>query len=74
MGGANDPGNRVDVCPSGHFNIHVILAALVFERSLPGGTRRERQLAAQGFARWVEAGRPGNPHAAYGLQEVSRHG
>jgi hypothetical protein len=74
MGGDDEPRNRVDVCPSGHFNIHAILAALVFGRPLPGGTRREKQVAAQGFARWVEAGRPGNPHAAYGLQEVAHHG
>jgi len=57
-GGPDNAGNRVRCCPSGHANIHVALRDLVHLR-VPKGTREERRLAQVGFARWVQAGRPG---------------
>jgi hypothetical protein len=67
MGGPNLPSNKVVVCPTGHYNVHAVLAALVFGHDVPRATRAERHLAEVGFQMWVDAGRPGNPHGAYGL-------
>lgn len=68
MGGPDEETNRVVVCPTGHFNIHAALAALVFNHPMPKVSRSERQLAMTGYKRWVAAGKPGNPHGAYALQ------
>jgi hypothetical protein len=68
MGGPDVAGNRALVCDTGHRNVHTLMGPLVNVGIMPrGGTRRERELAREGFDRWVAAGRPGNPHAAYGL-------
>lgn len=67
MLGPNIPSNKVRVCPTGHFNIHAVLAALVFGHDIPRSSRHERHLAEVGFQMWVDAGRPGSPHAAYGI-------
>jgi hypothetical protein len=66
MGGSSEKENFVEVCPTGHYNIHAALAALVFAKPLPKVTAEELRLAKLGFQRWVDAGKPGNPHAAYG--------
>ena len=66
MGGASTPENLAPVCATGHYNVHRILAALVFGTERPGGTISERRLAAAGYEKWIAAGKPGNPHAAYG--------
>jgi hypothetical protein len=75
MGGPDAGGNRYLVCDTGHRSTHVILAWLIFGLEAgapdPGGTRRERQLARIGLDAWTAAGRPGNPHAAYALHNVS---
>lgn len=67
MGGPNLAENKVVVCPTGHFNVHAVLASLVFGKPLPRATRKETELAHRGYQAWVDAGRPGNPHGAYGL-------
>lgn len=67
MGGPDIETNRVTICPTGHFNVHTVMAALVFGHPVPKSTRNERDLAQAGFDAWVAAGRPGNPHASYGL-------
>lgn len=67
MGGPNVPANKVTVCPTGHFNIHAILAALVFGKPAPKATRSETDLARRGYEAWLAASKPGNPHGAYGL-------
>jgi hypothetical protein len=67
MGGPDVAWNKLRVCPTGHFNIHAALAALVFGKPLPKVTRNELQAARKGYDGWVAAGKPGNPHAAYAL-------
>jgi hypothetical protein len=67
MGGPDVETNKVTVCPTGHFNIHTVLAALVFGHPVPKSTQNERHLAEVGYEMWAGAGKPGNPHAAYGL-------
>lgn len=66
MGGPSEPANFVTVCPTGHFNIHAALAATVFDTPVPEVTPEELRLANLGYQRWLDAGKPGNPHAAYG--------
>ena len=58
MGGPDTPANIVKICPTGHSSVHVAIRDLVRLR-VPKGTREERRLAQVGFARWVQAGRPG---------------
>jgi hypothetical protein len=71
MGGANAPSNRVRVCDNGHRAVHTLLGSLAHDRAMPDeGTPSERAMAQEGFRRWVAAGRPGDPHAAYGLHVV----
>lgn len=67
MGGPTEPANLVTVCPTGHYNIHAAMAALVFGTPVPKVTREELRIATLGYQRWIDAGKPGNPHAAYGL-------
>jgi hypothetical protein len=68
MGGPDDPGNWLWTCDTGHRNVHALLGPLANRGAMPvGGTRTERAAAQAGFDRWVAAGRPGNPHAAYAL-------
>jgi hypothetical protein len=67
MGGPSVPDNKVVVCPTGHFNVHAVLAALVFDQPQPKATRNEVELARRGYEAWIAAGKPGNAHGAYGL-------
>lgn len=64
MGGPDVPENRVEVCPTGHTNIHMLLALLVKhdgnlsrEQTL-GYAKHEIDLAKNGYFRWVAAGKP----------------
>lgn len=66
MGGTSDADNMVTICPTGHYNVHAAMAALVFDKPVPRVTKEELRLAQLGFDRWVAAGKPGNPHAAWG--------
>lgn len=66
MGGQTEPSNLVTVCPTGHYNIHAAMAAIIFNKPIPKVTREELRLAKLGYQRWVDAGKPGDPHAAYG--------
>lgn len=71
MGGPDVPGNWLWTCDTGHRNVHALLGPLANDGVMPkGGTRSERAAAAAGFTRWVEAGRPGNAHAGYGVAGV----
>lgn len=68
MGGADEAGNWLFCCPTGHYNIHALMGPLANTGTMPaGGTVLERRWAQEGYDRWVAAGRPGNPHGAYGL-------
>ena len=66
MGGPDIKENKIVICNTGHLNVHWLLASLVYGFSVDGGSRTERKLAKQGYDAWVQAGKPGNPHAAYG--------
>jgi len=68
MGGPSTPENLIPCCPTGHYNVHRVLAHLVFGTANPGGTRTERRTAAEGYKRWLAAGKPGNPQAAWGVK------
>lgn len=68
MGGKDVASNRARVCDTGHRNVHTLLGKLANGYPMPaGGTASERALAQEGYDRWVTAGRPGDPHAAYAL-------
>lgn len=68
MGGPDEPGNKILICPTGHSNIHRLMGPRANGHAMPaGGTDTERRYAELGVQRWINAGRPGNPHAAYGL-------
>jgi hypothetical protein len=66
MLGESVPENMVEVCPTGHYNIHAALASLVFGKAMPKVTKEEQRLAQLGYDRWTAAGSHGNPHASYG--------
>jgi hypothetical protein len=68
MGGPDIESNKLGACDTGHYNTHGALAALVFDKPMPKNTTRsEQQAAKRGYNKWVLAGKPGNPHAAYAL-------
>lgn len=71
MGGADTPANKKKVCPTGHFNIHAALAAIVFGKPIPVVHREELRLAWLGYNMWVAAGKPGNPHASYAFHAAA---
>jgi anaerobic selenocysteine-containing dehydrogenase len=60
MGGPDAPANRVQVCDTGHYNIHRLLDDLILGGPMRrGGTAEERRLAKEGYDKWVRAGKPG---------------
>lgn len=64
MAGANDPANEVEICDTGHYNVHRLLGDLIRSDGAAmrkGGTHAERDLARAGWAAWVKAGKPGHP-------------
>jgi hypothetical protein len=62
MGGADVPGNKIRVCPTGHFNIHRLMGSLLKGLPMPRtGTKAERKLAQRGYDEWVDADKPGRP-------------
>lgn len=61
MGGADVPANRVEVCDTGHFNIHRCLDDLLHGVPMRAAARSEHRLARQGYDAWVAAGKPGHP-------------
>lgn len=61
MAGRDIPANRVDVCDTGHYNIHRCLDDLLHGLPMRRGTRKERAYAQQGYDSWVAAGKPGKP-------------
>lgn len=68
MGGADSPENWLYVCDTGHRNVHTLMGPLANEGKMAsGGTKSERAAAQEGYDKWVAAGKPGNPHSAYGL-------
>lgn len=58
LGGPTEPGNLVDICPTGHANAHAALHALMLGHPVPKVGRAELELARQGYAAWVRAGKP----------------
>lgn len=76
-GGWDTPDNWVFCCDTGHRNLHALIGPLFNDDPMPkGGTRRERAAALDAHARWVAMGKPGSPHAAYGLHgpEIAEEG
>lgn len=67
MGGPDTKDNQVVICPTGHANVHAAMAALVFSKPMPKVARNELKLAKMGYQKWIDAGKPGNPHAAYAM-------
>jgi hypothetical protein len=68
MGGPDNMGNMIGACDTGHYNIHGALSALVFGKPMPKNTTRSERFAAlRGYNKWLIAGKPGNPHAAYAM-------
>ena len=77
MGGPDAPDNLAACCPTGHYNTHSYMAWLIFGKATgapePVHTSSERELAQQGVDKWTAAGKPGNPHASYGLPHEGAH-
>ncbi len=68
MGGPDEADNWLWCCPTGHFNIHALMGPAANGQAMPaGGTLLERRYALAGIDKWVAAGKPGSPHAAYGI-------
>lgn len=64
MNGPDVEDNVVWLCPTSHVNVHELLRAWVKYESKPPWSIRKffspyiRALAAEGFNRWMDAGRP----------------
>lgn len=72
MGGPDEASNWLFCCDTGRRNIHTLMGPLANHGAEPiTGTASERAAAIDGYNRWVAAGRPGNPHAAYGIHGVT---
>ena len=76
MGGPDVADNRVEVCPTGHTNIHNWMAYRLYLTGhlqrptplpIPLATVAEKKLAERGIADWIAAGKPGDVTAAYAL-------
>jgi hypothetical protein len=68
MGGPDEPSNWLYTCDNGHRTIHNLMGPVANGKPTPKfGTKTEREWAAEGISRWISAGMPGNPHAAYGV-------
>ena len=61
MDGPDVDDNKVDICDTGHYNVHVILGLLILGRSMPHGHNAEKKIALTGYHDWVAAGKPGHP-------------
>lgn len=63
-GGTKTPDNEVNGCPTGHESVHLLLNLMatvdgaVSPERFVGFSRGEVQLAKEGFAKWIAAGRP----------------
>jgi hypothetical protein len=59
-GGPTVSSNLVEVCDTGHYNIHAILTLMVAGTPLDKnlGTKKEYALAKQGYDTWVLNGKP----------------
>lgn len=55
FGGPDSASNLVNVCDTGHYNIHAILTAYLKGAPLPKGTRMEKALARYGFEQITNA-------------------
>ncbi len=61
MGGPDEDENLVEICPTGHVNIHTIIDNLIDGEPTPSAHHMENLIAKRGFDKWVEAGKPGKP-------------
>ena len=61
MGGPDDDENKLDICDTGHYNVHVIIGLIILGRSMPYGHQAEKKIAITGYSEWVRAGKPGHP-------------
>ena len=64
-GGPDTEDNQIEICPTGHMNVHVLLDLFADNRSTyglkertKGFTRKEIDLAEQGYNAWADAGHP----------------
>ena len=77
MAGPDEPGNWLNCCDTGHRSLHTLLGPMC----QPGAgfgvlpalrcAMSEKHWAREAFERWVGMGKPGNPHAAYGMERVA---
>lgn len=64
MGGPDEPSNTVLVCPTTHYAVHHLLREWVAAGRQPAWEIRRRfgtyarELAEEGWDRWIDAGRP----------------
>lgn len=61
MGGPDVEENIIDICDTGHYNVHVVLGLLILSRPMPHGHNAEKKISLTGFNDWVRAGKPGHP-------------
>ena len=67
-GGPDLASNWLMVCDTGHRNLHTLMGPIFNGLPMPtGGTGKERATARLALQRWIELGKPGDPHGAYGL-------
>jgi hypothetical protein len=78
MAGPDVPENWLNVCDTGHRNIHTLLGPMCQKDKptygiLPAvhAARLEKHFAREGFERWEKMGCPGNSHAAYALAKAA---
>jgi hypothetical protein len=68
MGGPDEPGNRISVCPNGHYMIHEFIRQLIIHSGgVPHDVSRHfgakvRRYALRG---WTEAGKPSAAQARH---------
>lgn len=55
-GGPDVAENRIDVCETGHANLHLIMWELAHGRPAPKCARSELAYAKRGVAEWLTAG------------------
>jgi|SRR5882672_1270351 len=66
-GGPDTLENKVDVCATGHYNVHRLMGLMVFLQPLPTRhNRKEMAMALKGVRLWNEAGKPGSPASFWG--------
>lgn len=61
MGGPDEAANKVNICPTGHANVHRAIRAILTAGGKAEGTAKELALAHHAVDAWTAAGKPGRP-------------